>query len=410
LTNEQLHLIEQYVDVKLYFGSHGTDVDHYLAAEQVFDEIDPATTTLCFENVGYSVHYEHAVRSSAANASTSQRMRMQRESILQSRNSVGSQYFDNLNAFSYAQNFCIANGYDVKFVDLDRWTILSWEKAIRTMGDADNDPILDKEFDKLVKEDWRDLTLSEAVDRYREINRNSTSIINKYGNSPEVVYRWSEQHRIREEAVVRRIKDLALEKAHELSVLSDPSEEKHTIALFFGAAHERGIKMRLANLRIPFNAKLLTANKYCDSASDVPLNGDYYHGFINAFLGSQLWDVYGGYYGDNDPSSPRHYSKLTQTNNAVFHTFSKLPVTALNEFYEAWRNYSKWYSAEQQEGMTILQKELDDLQRNRKYPAAVLQALIGTVCESHGYTISGALNELEFQAERSKRQFNGISE
>lgn len=395
LTPEQVALINDRVDVHYYFGSHGTRSQDFLAVEKVFDTIDLGSATICFESAGFSLHTEKDVRKSSAEATVSERMRMQREAVLSSRKGVGQNYMAAANAFYYAQKFCVANRVDVRFVDLDRWTYRNLISGM-ILGGAKYSRILLDGLEDLNLRYWKAGDLSEGVAYWKQMNDSSTMILDDGNDGNVVIPRWGRVHQYREQAAVDRVLYLALERA---LLLPEIEDGKESIRVFFGANHARGIMQRTRARGVNAKCTMLSDEFIEDSAADMSMDGQTTKAYVKQWINWQLANLYiqGG---ASDEDTHKQISALL---SKVVH----LPLSDLGELYESYRSYINWFEGEQSEDVSELDRALVEIMKKRNQPKKIFFDLLTSCFAKSHIKIDDIYREHDTLSTNNLRQLFG---
>lgn len=403
LTAEQQSQINENVNIRLYFGSHGTDAEHYLAVEQAFDDFDPSHTIVCFEGASYSVYDEKETQNFSAEAPISERMRTQREAVLNSRNSRGNNYLLSMNAFGYAKEFCKANGYNIQFVDIDKWTSWHWAKYMHDYADVANDPILDEVRADFFSETWQSHPFIEAALEWLELHNKSTATINTNSETPLTIFRWRQFHQIREQAAVNKIKSLALELAEKRieQTQIDDDVPPYQVAVFFGAGHQRGFQGRLSNLGLKHTCVLMSAERSYSSASDVAVVGDDIYSFAKQWASSQLYELFSQEY-----KSPEDVETFSDKVNATLSAMDELSLASIQEFYETYRSYLSWYHSDTTP-KSNLHRHLMAKKKLYNRPEVVFQNLLSQMFQKEGKDLNLIIQDYTSRRMVSSNQLFG---
>ncbi len=403
ITAEKAQEIAEHVQIKLYLGSHGTEADDYLAVEKVFDDIDPAHTVVCFEGASYTTVYEEEIREFAKNAPTSERMRLQRETVLNSRNSHGGNYLATTNAFHYAQQFCIANGFDTRLVDIDSWMTRHWHEYMREFGGIEDDDIQEEVTAEFMEHGWKNQPFIEAAMTWLELLDKSTVILENGQPEASVVHRWREFHRIREEAVANKIKGIAVELAEKrkAELLTDNNAPVRQIVIFFGAAHQRGLQERLLTRGLVHTVNPLSEGNFYASANDVALNGRDVHAFANSWVNANLIQLYGEQY-----TSREDIQLFADKRKATAMAMDQLPLSTIQDLYEAYRNIVIWHQTAKTP-RNNLERALQDRQHRILDPHVVFSDLINNMFTQAGMNLSLIMQDYANRRERSTNELFG---
>ncbi len=403
VTAEMAQEIAEHVQINLYLGSHGTQADDYLAVEKVFDAFDPAHTVVCFENASFSTFYEKEIRQFAQNAPTSERMRMQREAVLNSRNSHGANYLASTDAFLYAQQFCIANGFDTRFVDIDAWMTQHWYEYMRDFGGIVDDSILDEVTAEFLSDGWQEQPFISSAVAWFELHNKATVFLDNGQQEPTVIYRWREFHRLREEAVANRVNGLALELAEKRKIeLSNGNNVPlMQIAIFFGAAHRRGLQERLSTRGLSHTVTPLAEGNFYASANDVPLNGEDVHAFANAWVNGTLIQLYGDQY-----STPEDIQLFADKRNATIAAMDQLPLSAIQDLYEAYRTFTAWHQSEKNP-RNNLERALQERRLRKLDPQFVFTDLINQMFTKANMNINQIIQDYTNRRMQSTNELFG---
>jgi hypothetical protein len=390
LTEEQRRTLEEKAEFVFVFGAHGTDPENFLAVEKVFDQIDPDDSVICFESAGFSLGLEKQIRNEAKNAKTSERMKKQREAILKSRNSVGGNYLTATNAFYYAQEFCLANGFDVHFADMDKWTEFNLINAFKSAG-FEQDNVINYNY---FANEWKQQTLVEAVQAWKQINNTSSMFIDNGGVDPVVIPRWGRYHAIREEHTVDRVVSLALNKLENKDL---DKETKLKIVTFFGSGHTRGIQQKFSDRGIGLKCIHTHNRPFITSAEDVDIDMHDVRSFMSQWTSFQLYSFI-----TPNPSVQQTESSVSFDDQveATKRAVELMPADSLFELYESFRSALNYYEKPADKNETPLAKALREYKSTKVNPSTILQSLLLDAMHKNGMPLEEATNQ--YINERSK--------
>ncbi len=398
LTEAQKQLLADRVEFAFVFGMHGTDPQNFLAVEKVFDHIDPEDSVICFESAGFSLIDEKKIREDASNAKTSARMKRQREAVLKSRNSVGSNYMTATNAFFYAQEFCLANGFDVHFADIDRWTEVHLLNAFKA-DEYEKDPVFAYE---LFKESWKDFSLIEVVEEWKKINNTSSMLIDGGGAEPLVLPRWGRYQAIREEYAVDRVLALALQK---LENGNTPEDQKLQVITFFGAAHTKGIQQRFSDRGVGLQTIQTLHQPVHTVAEDVALTMQDVRSFMANWASIQLYQHIPRSTAPTQPSDnvPVFDDQVQATKRAV----ELMPSDSLFELYESFRTVVRYYDKPAEDNETPLARAIREFKSERVNPSVILQKLLVDSMHKNGMPLNEATKQYVEERSRARAELFG---
>lgn len=271
LSAEERAFVAKHVDIGLFFGEHATDPRDYTAIEQAFGTFNPDHTIIFFENVGYSSAADKKDLEFGTTASPADRMRLQRTAVLRSRQAAEQpKSWGAHNSFRYAREFCVAYGYKVRSADIDQYEHAAWMRLHRS-GEAAQLPDGQELFEQTINEKFLAQPFVEAMETIYRGARDNNALVGDF-SAPEIIYKWGDFHKIREQAVVSRLTNTALRLAREREA-AEESGPRRQIVLFYGGAHQRGIEMRMRNAGLGYESTNMTGIRYQDAAGDMPFDG-----------------------------------------------------------------------------------------------------------------------------------------